>query len=176
VTGIPLRIAQFPHCDSRILHAPSECEYCDRHPEWQELREAWGIAFTGHPPRAGLPRCREPMTAYGRAARCEQPAGHEDDHLPYPAWDLMPCPADAARPQDASNDHRRWGGNKPTGADGDPSWPAETTASVVMYGDKGGRAQWPLPERIRRRVRRPFEDWKRRRRGWHKENGWWRFP
>lgn len=41
-------IRQFPHCDSRVLHAPGECEYCDRHPEWQELREAWGINFTGH--------------------------------------------------------------------------------------------------------------------------------
>lgn len=43
-------IAQFPHCDQRILHAPGECEYCDKHPEWQELRKMWGIAFTGHTP------------------------------------------------------------------------------------------------------------------------------
>jgi hypothetical protein len=28
-----------------------ECEYCDAHPEWQELREAWGICFTGHQPQ-----------------------------------------------------------------------------------------------------------------------------
>jgi hypothetical protein len=41
-------IQQFPHCDSRILHAPTECNYCDRHPDWQELRQAWGINFTGH--------------------------------------------------------------------------------------------------------------------------------
>lgn len=40
----------FPHCDSAVLHAPSECEYCDRHPEWQHLRMSWGIAFTGHDP------------------------------------------------------------------------------------------------------------------------------
>jgi len=44
------RISQFPHCDQRVLHAPSECEYCDRHPEWQALRMAWGIAFTGYEP------------------------------------------------------------------------------------------------------------------------------
>ncbi len=44
-------IAQFPHCDQRILHAPGECEYCDMHPEWQELRKAWGIAFTGKEPQ-----------------------------------------------------------------------------------------------------------------------------
>ena len=39
---------QFPHCDQRILHAPGECEYCDRHADWQALRDAWGIAFTGY--------------------------------------------------------------------------------------------------------------------------------
>jgi len=43
-------IGQFPHCDQRILHAPTECEYCDRHANWQELRIAWGIAFTGYEP------------------------------------------------------------------------------------------------------------------------------
>lgn len=43
-------ISQFPHCDQRVLHAPGECEYCDRHPEWQELRKYWGIAFTGKTP------------------------------------------------------------------------------------------------------------------------------
>lgn len=41
---------QFPHCDSRILHAPGVCHYCDRRPEWQQLRVAWGIAFTGYTP------------------------------------------------------------------------------------------------------------------------------
>lgn len=40
----------FPHCDPRVLHAPGECEYCDLHPDWQELRKTWGIAFTGHDP------------------------------------------------------------------------------------------------------------------------------
>lgn len=40
----------FPHCDQRILHAPGECHYCDKRPGWQELRIAWGIAFTGYIP------------------------------------------------------------------------------------------------------------------------------
>lgn len=43
-------VDQFPHCDNRILHAPGECAYCDRRPEWQALRIAWGIAFTGQQP------------------------------------------------------------------------------------------------------------------------------
>ena len=53
-------IEQYPHCDSRVLHAPGECEYCDGHPDWQALRVRWGIAFTGY----------EPV----------------DDELPCPAW------------------------------------------------------------------------------------------
>jgi len=31
------------------LHAPGECEFCDGKPVWQQLRMAWGIAFSGHP-------------------------------------------------------------------------------------------------------------------------------
>lgn len=41
------RLDQFPHCDPRVLHSPGECEFCDQHPDWQALRMAWGIAFTG---------------------------------------------------------------------------------------------------------------------------------
>lgn len=48
---------RYPHCDQRILHAPSECEYCDMYPEWQELRKGWGIAFTGHAPVNGEIAC-----------------------------------------------------------------------------------------------------------------------
>jgi hypothetical protein len=48
--GVRSLIRQFPHCDQRILHAPGECEYCDQHGEWQSLRVAWGIAFTGWSP------------------------------------------------------------------------------------------------------------------------------
>jgi hypothetical protein len=45
-----LSYPQFPHCDQRILHAPGECEYCDEHSDWQALRQAWQIAFTGYVP------------------------------------------------------------------------------------------------------------------------------
>lgn len=40
-------ISQFPHCDARVLHAPGKCEYCDLHPDWQELRKVWNVNFTG---------------------------------------------------------------------------------------------------------------------------------
>jgi hypothetical protein len=36
-----------PHCDSSVLHAPGECVYCDKHPQLQQCREAYGINFTG---------------------------------------------------------------------------------------------------------------------------------
>lgn len=37
----------FPHCDSRVLHAPGVCKYCDMHSDWQALRILWRINFTG---------------------------------------------------------------------------------------------------------------------------------
>lgn len=50
-------ISQFPHCDQRVLHAPGECEFCDKHPAWQALRMAWGIAFTGYEAENGELGC-----------------------------------------------------------------------------------------------------------------------
>lgn len=176
-------IDQFPHCDQRILHAPGECEYCDGHPQWQAIRQAWGIAFTGHVPRASMPECGAQCSwGDGRAWKCRQAKGHDEGgnptiHSPAREHEMMPCPADADRPPGAGNDHRRWGGNKPTSAEGNPEWPRETLASAMMYGDKGGRADWPLRERIRRRVARPFSNRRMRRDGWRRDgNGWWRFP
>lgn len=54
----PEQLARYPHCDSRVLHAPGECDYCDQHPDWQALRaEGWRINFTGHadPDKAPCP-------------------------------------------------------------------------------------------------------------------------
>lgn len=45
------------HCDGRILHAPGECWSCDLYPDWQKLRELWGIAFTGHQPEGDQLPC-----------------------------------------------------------------------------------------------------------------------
>jgi hypothetical protein len=76
-------INRFPHCDPRILHAPGECGYCDSRPEWQDLRKAWQIAFTGHKPEA---------LAEPRHLTLEQ---------------VLPCPADFIR----GDTHIMWGGN-----------------------------------------------------------------
>lgn len=48
---------RYPHCDPRILHAPSKCKYCDKCPEAQALRKAWNIAFTGQVPAEGQIQC-----------------------------------------------------------------------------------------------------------------------
>ncbi len=48
--SVLMQSLSFPHCDQRILHAPGECAYCDEYREWQSLRKAWGIAFTGYTP------------------------------------------------------------------------------------------------------------------------------
>jgi hypothetical protein len=82
-------IRQFPHCDQKVLHKPGECEYCDAHPDWQELREAWGIAFSGH----------------------------SNEVIKYKDWEgntvektLIPCPSEWDRPIDIIN---CWYGNVP---------------------------------------------------------------
>lgn len=77
--------AAFPHCDTRVLHAPDECEYCDMYPDWQKLRRMWGIAFTGHQPR--------------------------EENIHGLIRKELPCPADFNRPPDSPSDHRQWPGN-----------------------------------------------------------------
>jgi hypothetical protein len=129
-----------PHCDSRILHYPADCEYCAR-PKWTERRVALKIAFTGRDAVA----------------------------------DEVPCEADATRPRGAENDHRRWAGNKPTSATGDASWPRETGASVLWYGDKGGRETWPLRERIQLRLWRPIQYVRYRLKGYRRVGMFWVF-
>lgn len=66
-------IKQFPHCDQKVLHAPGRCEYCDDLPEWQELRQAWGIAFTGQTPKDGQLPC---PAWYARGEKCQWWSGN----------------------------------------------------------------------------------------------------
>jgi hypothetical protein len=37
----------FPHCNQFILHKPKLCEYCDKHPDWQQERVDKKVNFTG---------------------------------------------------------------------------------------------------------------------------------
>ena len=111
----------FPHCDQRILHAPGECQWCDEYPKWQKLREAWGIAFTGHLPGivstagddGGLVVRTFTTTVDPRRDRGR-----------------LPCPADFNRPPTGDGpDHRRWAGNVATSQE-----PVnESAASRMLY-------------------------------------------
>jgi hypothetical protein len=38
--------AEFPHCNSEVLHAPGTCRYCDMYPERQAARTASKTPFT----------------------------------------------------------------------------------------------------------------------------------
>lgn len=49
--------AEFPHCDSNILHAPGDCVYCDKYPEKQAERVREGVRFTGSPSTPDLLPC-----------------------------------------------------------------------------------------------------------------------
>ena len=46
--GVHTYQAPYPHCDSNILHAPTECQDCDEYPEAQHERIDNDINFTGH--------------------------------------------------------------------------------------------------------------------------------
>lgn len=109
---------RFPHCDQRILHSPGECEFCDMNPEWQQLRKAWGIAFTGHVPASEGDRCGVllPKDQHINGIKvCMQARGHGDDepHSAMEPWEALPCPADAAVQRHERGDYNRWGGNRP---------------------------------------------------------------
>lgn len=112
----------FPHCDQRVLHAPGECEFCDACPEWQALRKAWGIAFTGHIPAILRDRCGKMLRhdatdnlVLTRSDICRLEAGHEDQCSPEDPYERLPCPADEARPPGSPSDSQRWPGNQPGG-------------------------------------------------------------
>lgn len=119
-------MTRFPHCDSRILHAPGECEYCDEVPEWQELRKAWGIAFTGRVPAIAADRCGKVLPGErpaGRVSVCMQAAGHGDDvpHSGQEPWEALPCPADYAVARGERGDYDAWPGNRAALRESPPS-------------------------------------------------------
>jgi hypothetical protein len=111
-------LPRFPHCDQRILHAPGECEFCDEREDWQALRKAWGIAFTGHTPAINGDRCGKRIRdGFNKGKICMQPAGHGED-IPCAAsepWETLPCPADQAMALHLRGDVNAWPGNRASG-------------------------------------------------------------
>lgn len=58
--------AAFPHCDSRVLHLPGKCVYCDEYPEKQDERNRMRVNFTGdnHPGFSPCPaESRRPLAS-----------------------------------------------------------------------------------------------------------------
>lgn len=73
--------AAFPHCDSRVLHAPGECKHCDRYPDWQRLRETYLVNFTGknEPGKTQCPAERQrPLATINRWGGNRPQAAAED--------------------------------------------------------------------------------------------------
>jgi hypothetical protein len=126
---------QFPHCDSRVLHAKNECRYCDARPEWQALREAWGIAFTGQTP-VGI---AAPVN-FGDDGRRYRYEVIVDRGQPAP----LPCPADFNRPPNTGGDHRRWAGNVATSQE-----PVnESASSRMLYGCRRPPDGWTCSRQV----------------------------
>jgi hypothetical protein len=40
-------LAEYPHCDQRVLHSPGQCTYCDMYPAKQQSRIEQKVNFTG---------------------------------------------------------------------------------------------------------------------------------
>ena len=59
---------KFPHCNPEVLHAPSECHYCDHYPTRQAIRQASGTPFT-------------PLQANGWSGNVAVKAGEVHEHL-----------------------------------------------------------------------------------------------
>lgn len=137
---------QFPHCDQRVLHAPGLCRYCDRHPEWQKLREKWGIAFTGQLPGT-ISSYGTGHDARGRIQRQYTAVVPPGEHSV-----LLPCPADFNRPPTGEPpDHRRWAGNVATSQ----APVNESAASRMLYASPPVRREWTVEEAIEEARKRP---------------------
>ena len=84
----------WPHCDQRVLHAPGVCRYCDKSPDLQEIRRAWGIAFTGQPPSdPGLPCPADAARPPHSDADHRRWHGNRASHEPSDCADITVCAA-----------------------------------------------------------------------------------
>lgn len=81
-TPDPTLLGTLPHCDASVVHAPGECRYCDDRPDLQAIRDAWGIAYTGHAPADHQVPCpSDARRGQGQAHRwtgnAPMPVGHK---------------------------------------------------------------------------------------------------
>jgi hypothetical protein len=86
-----------PHCDSRVIHAPGECEFCDKYGrEQQRNRIFLKVAFTNYTPEGMENEIWITTEEFKRLMNLET----------FQEW--LPCPAMYARGKESINS---WGGN-----------------------------------------------------------------
>ena len=56
----------FPHCDTRVLHAPGKCVHCDHYPTLQHVRINNAIPFSGEKFRGEFGKSILPPDEYTR--------------------------------------------------------------------------------------------------------------
>lgn len=61
-------MAEHPHCNAEVLHAPGECYVCDKYPERQAMRKAGKTPFT-------------PNESNGWSGNVAAPAGSVHSHM-----------------------------------------------------------------------------------------------
>ena len=84
---------KYPHCDQRVLHAPSKCIYCDLFPDMQLGRRMAGIAFSGEEPVDGqLPCPADVAVATGQRGDYNQWYGNVATKEPVQWIPPMPAP------------------------------------------------------------------------------------
>ena len=112
-----------PHCDSRILHDPKICSYCDR-PEWQVKRGELHIAWTGEAPEKGQIPCE---------ADASRPPGKEGDHRRW--FGNRPTSVDRDDPSwpEETNASKMMYSSSREGFKNDPffTWPKSVRAELV---------------------------------------------
>jgi hypothetical protein len=94
--------AQFPHCNSEVLHAPGTCTYCDLYADRQQIRIASNTPFTpaeanGWYGNVAKPYFEDEPCACGTSKTskgwyCSREEGHEG---PCAAWPVSHEAADS---------------------------------------------------------------------------------
>lgn len=86
--------AKFPHCDSRVLHTPGQCIYCDMYSELQQSRIEQKVNFTGQA-FEGLSPC--PADAARGIGQAHVWPGNRPEHLEHQLT-TWTCPTTSSAP------------------------------------------------------------------------------
>lgn len=127
----------YPHCDSRVLHAPGECEYCDRYAaDLQAQRIDQRINFTGYtdpdllPDPATQARPMETINRWGGNVAVPEGAETARD------WAGYEIPADWEKIDTITKEPCKV--------------PPRGWYCTIAAGHDGPCAAWPIPNRLQR--------------------------